>query len=159
MQPGCLPDFTAGRSWVHRSSWRVYLWGLGNCPSSSLPVTVAMQQPKIALCLWLNEVYQIKELVKLNPWQFISLKSDNSLGDIKILSSKNRLNFGTVLYYDKEGYEVKRVDLWKAAIIRVYVHKIWMTQVIGIKVGEFIFWDMTNPKTVKKGASQSNFKR
>ena len=35
-----------------------------------------MQQPKIALCLWLNEVYQIKELVKLNPSQFISLKSD-----------------------------------------------------------------------------------
>jgi len=34
-----------------------------------------------------------------------------------------------------------------------------MTQVIGIKVGEFIFWDMTNPKTVKKSASQSNFKR
>ena len=33
-----------------------------------------MQQPKIAL--WLNEVYQIKGLLKLNPSQFISLKSD-----------------------------------------------------------------------------------
>ena len=39
-------------------------------------LSLAMQQPKIALCLWLNEVYQIKELVKLNPSQFISLKSD-----------------------------------------------------------------------------------
>ena len=37
---------------------------------------IAMQQPKIALCLWLNEVYQIKGLLKLNPSQFISLKSD-----------------------------------------------------------------------------------
>ncbi len=37
---------------------------------------VAMQQPKIAQCLWLNEVYQIKGLLKLNPLQFISLKSD-----------------------------------------------------------------------------------
>ena len=37
---------------------------------------VAMQQPKIALCLWLNEVYQIKGLLKLNPLQFTSLKSD-----------------------------------------------------------------------------------
>jgi len=34
-----------------------------------------------------------------------------------------------------------------------------MTQVICIKIGEFIFWDMTNPKTVTKNASQSNFKR
>ena len=34
-----------------------------------------------------------------------------------------------------------------------------MTQVIGIKIGEFIFWDMTNPKTVGENASQSNFKR
>ena len=80
----------------------------------------------------------------------------NSLGDIKILNFKNQLNFGTVLYYDNE---VKRVDLWKAAIIKVYVHKIWMTQVIGIKIGEFVFWDMLNPKTGKKSASQSNFKR
>ena len=39
-------------------------------------VNVAMQQPKIAQCLWLNEVYQIKGLLKLNPLQFISLKSD-----------------------------------------------------------------------------------
>ena len=37
-------------------------------------LSLAMQQPKIAL--WLNEVYQVKELVKLNPSQFISLKSD-----------------------------------------------------------------------------------
>ena len=37
-------------------------------------VPVAMQQPKIAL--WLNEVSQIKGLLKLNPSQFISLKSD-----------------------------------------------------------------------------------
>ena len=36
-------------------------------------ILIAMQQPKIAL--WLNEVYQIKGLLKLNPSQFISLKS------------------------------------------------------------------------------------
>ena len=42
----------------------------------AIRIVLAMQQPKIALCLWLNEVYQIKELVKLNPSQFISLKSD-----------------------------------------------------------------------------------
>ena len=41
-----------------------------------LRIVVAMQQPKIAQCLWLNEVYQIKGLLKLNPLQFISLKSD-----------------------------------------------------------------------------------
>ena len=53
----------------HRSkdaSYYYYYWSL----------LLAMQQPKIALCLWLNEVYQIKGLVKLNPSQFISLKSD-----------------------------------------------------------------------------------
>ena len=41
---------------------------------SSHRLHVAMQQPKIAL--WLNEVYQIKGLLKLNPSQFILLESD-----------------------------------------------------------------------------------
>ena len=124
-------------------------------------------------CLFMTTTCNSQKLLYASDWiKCIKLKGSwswihrslfhsnwiNSLGDIHIVSSKNQLNFGTVLYYDNEG---KRVDLWKAAIIRVYVHKIWMTQVIaiGIKIDEFIFWGMTNPKTVRISASQSNFKR
>ena len=48
------------------------------CPflRAAAALWLAMQQPNIALCLWLTEVYQIKGLLKLNPLQFISLKSD-----------------------------------------------------------------------------------
>ena len=35
-----------------------------------------MQQTHIVLCLWLIEEYQIKELLKLYPLQFISLRLD-----------------------------------------------------------------------------------
>ena len=52
-----------------------YMQMIPKCSYKST-LLLAMQQPKIALCLWLNEVYQIKGLLKLNPLQFISLKSD-----------------------------------------------------------------------------------
>ena len=42
--------------------------------NSTESIKIAMQQPKIAQCLWLNEEYQ--GLLKLNPLQFISLKLD-----------------------------------------------------------------------------------
>ena len=34
------------------------------------------------------------------------------MGDIQILGSENQLNFRTVLYYDNEGYEGKRVEIF-----------------------------------------------
>lgn len=76
-----------------------------------------MQQPEIVSCLSLNEEA---------AWSWIHCNlfhSDwtSSSRDIQILGSENLLNFRTVLYCDSEG---KRVDLWKAAVIWVCVHKI-----------------------------------
>ena len=44
--------------------------------NSTESIKITMQQPDIAQCLWLNEEYQIKGHLKLNPLQFISLKLD-----------------------------------------------------------------------------------
>ena len=64
-----------------------------------------MQQPNVFYAFdWMNSsIIQIKELLKLNPLQFISLRWDQwfkTIKDIQILSFENQLSFRTVLYYE-----------------------------------------------------------
>ena len=64
-----------------------------------------MQQPNVFYAFdWMNSsIIQIKELLKLNSLQFISLRWDQwfkTIKDIQILSFENQLSFRTVLYYE-----------------------------------------------------------
>ena len=123
--------------------------------NSTESIKITMQQPDIAQCLWLNEEYQIKGLLKLNPLQFISLKLDQLFRRYSNCKFRKSALFQDSPLLWQWRLWGKRVDLWKVAIISEW-HQPFVLKLMNLYFGTWRIQKWWEKKIAHNPVSRDN---